>query len=265
MYSKVDFIALWNTYCSCDEIAVAVKPKPIRKDPYVSDGEKDQLLHCEDDTVIAVAVKPKPRRKDPYISEGERDQLLHNENDTVEDYYRAQSYQELGSEGDRVYVRIWIDPDLSDEWKKWLDFGITEINTAAPGLCLETTEDKTEARIQVLKGEDPNDALTKDKKNILITKEPVEIHLGEQWPGKKRTATHEMLHALGFKHEQDRKDADKSIQIPPDKVHANNHIIGISRFDPFSIMIYPEKPKNYERKEGVPVWRLKEDKSTTMK
>ena len=193
------------------------------------------------------------------MTEAQKEHLL-SEKNTVEDFYRAQSYQELGSEEDRVQVPIWIDPTLDEEWITWLAFGIEEINTAAPGLHLFHTDNKRNARIHVLKGKDHDDAFTKDKMNIIIATGPVEIHLGEKWTEKQRTATHEMLHALGFKHEHQRRDADKSIQTAKT---ANKQIIGISRFDPFSIMIYRETPDHFSRREDDPVWKLKDKSRNT--
>ena len=71
------------------------------------------------------------------------------------------------------------------------------------------------------------------------------IYLGNDFSNKRhrRTTVHEILHALGFKHEHKQKGADQELAIvnpkklddrqliPEDNIH------GLTRFDPFSIMI----------------------------
>ena len=168
---------------------------------------------------------------DPHITEGQRKHLL-KEKKTVEDFYNAQSYQVLGSEEDRVKVSIWIDRSAT-EWKGWLKLGIEEINTAAPGLLLQITRQKAEAKIHVHKDEDPNKVLTLG--NITVSS-PVEMYLGSGCKEEQRIATRELLQALGFQHQEQQSDIAMSAKTETNQALANKHIIGISPLDPFTIM-----------------------------
>ena len=132
------------------------------------------------------------------------------------------------------------------------------------------TSSKEKSKIRVFKGQDGKGCFTCG--NIIhpwsSLKGVVEIYLETEWSNKERTATHEMLHALGFKHEHQRGDSDKSIKPSAkatNQVKANKHVIGISRFDPYSIMIYRERDGTYTRDDRDPVWKLKPDPDTNMR
>ena len=196
-----------------------------------------------------VPVKDSEIEADPHITEVQRRHLL-TEKKTVEDFYRAQSYQVLGSEEDRVVVPIWIDRGVNSEWKGWLKYGIKEINTAAPGLLLKITRYKVEAKIHVYKDEDPNKVQTQG--NIIVSESPVKMYLGDHCKEKQRAATCELLQALGFKHQQQQSDADMSAQTSTEsnQALANKHIAGISPLDPFTIMTdFEEKSKYIQMSE----------------
>ena len=231
----------------------SVSSEDIKSDPYYIGNTAG--------VCVASSVSSEDIKSDPYTTETQKSHLV-AEKSTIEDFYKAQSYQELGSEQDRVRVPIWISHTLDAEWKKWLLFGIKQINIAAPGLHLFRTNNKSKAAIHVLEGKEPARAFTKG--NIITTKDHVEIHLGGKKKGKKRTATHEMLHALGFKHEHQRSDASKSINTAKtrsNQVLPKDNIIGLTRFDPFSILMYSERKRIFSRSKNDPVWKLKNNKS----
>lgn len=229
-----------------------------------SEHHTHSLQHLDITYYSLVAVKDSDIEAAQHTSEEQKEHML-TEKKKVEDFYCAQSYQLLGTENDQVQVPIWIDPSLDDDWKYWIEHGIKEINTAAPGLHLFKS-DKQQSKVHILRGENPERAFTRG--NIISSKGTVEIHLGANWSAKERTSTHELLHSLGFKHEQQRSDADKSIAISKkasNQVRSNQHIIGISRFDPFSIMLYCECDDHFSRRsDRDEVWKLKQDKSMNM-
>lgn len=199
-------------------------------------------------------------------------------------FYQMQSQQELRDEKDVVKVPIWIsDPKearLTDtkshiplkpvhrDWLPHLANAIRDINNAAPGLNLWETTDWEKAKV-VIYGitdwidDDPEkptrpDALGNIHPNAT---QKARIRLPDGWPNKKRSSCHELLHALFLQHEQKRSDGEKYLNYNPDgddhyQIKPAKDIVGITRFDPFSIMLYPEGD-DFKRKSGDKVWNLK--------
>ena len=85
-----------------------------------------------------------------------------------------------------------------------------------------------------------------------------EIYLYSGSNNKKRTSCHELLHALGFGHEHQRPDRDYSIEVGSDTSQYKklDDLYGVTRFDPYSIMLYP-KDEEYLRRSVDPVWFTK--------
>ena len=86
------------------------------------------------------------------------------------------------------------------------------------------------------------------------------ISFGNDWKWhRKGTALHEILHSLGFHHEQSRTDRDKYLKV----INSNDDNYSIkmfsqelTRFDPFSVMLYNET-ELMERIGDEGVWKLK--------
>lgn len=92
------------------------------------------------------------------------------------------------------------------------------------------------------------------------------IHLGSKWPGNKNgTAIHELLHALGFMHEHQRFDAhlyadiDFCEQNPNRLQYKPLEFALLTRFDPFSIMMYPEDKYLKLKRKSDSLCQLKKD------
>ena len=196
------------------------------------------------------------------------------------DFYKIQSLQMLGESNNRVYVPIWIAPEggtehlnVATSWIKPLRQAINKINYAAPGLHLYVTGDKSKARVEVY-GNTDGECYTRG--NILEygSQFTVEIFLdnGETFD-KKSTSCHELLHALGIGHEHQRRDRDSFIWVNDEKVtekwksqyDGDSDLLGLTRFDPHSIMMYPEDQR-LERKNDDIVWYTKptDDVNTEM-
>ena len=193
-------------------------------------------------------------------------------------FYKIQSLQIPGKEGDRVVVPIWIarDPNIprrvnvAPAWIEHLQQAIKDINYAAPGLFLYITTNPLKAQIKIAQNNQNNVCFARG--SILETT-CTEIFLCSEWSEMKRTSCHELLHALGFKHEHQRRDRESSIhqnwqrsredgddeddEIRQYKIMPN--VMGITRFDLFSILLYSEDEK-LSRNRGDPVWITKPNK-----
>ena len=172
-------------------------------------------------------------------------------------FYKTQSFQNLGEETDRKDVPIWIAgydnsssefEDVASSWIEHIKRAISDINEAAPGLNLHTVSEKSEAIIKMA-GIKENCCFTRGR---IPSRGSAEIYLYSGWKKKQRTSCHELLHALGFGHEHQRQDRDDSIEVRSDTSQYKklDALYGVTRFDPYSIMLYPE----YIRKFGDPVW-----------
>ena len=189
-------------------------------------------------------------------------------------FYKIQSLQMLGEEDERVVVPIWIarDPyfprniNVAPAWIEHLQQAIKDINYAAPGLFLYITTNPLKGKIKIVGNNQGHGCFTRG--NILETTW-TNIFLYSEWSDMKRTSCHELLHALGFEHEHQRRDRESSIHQNWQRSREDDmfrqyeiiaDILGITRFDPFSILLYPED-EELSRNRGDPVWITKPDKS----
>lgn len=188
-------------------------------------------------------------------------------------YYKIQSLQSLGERNNQVSVPIWIAQDQSryperlnvaSAWIEHIHQAIKDINYAAPGLGLFITSDASKAIININglpRSENScytiGDILTHPDRPV------AEIYLNPLWGDKKRTSCHELLHALGFQHEHKRRDRDSSVHVQDverewkSQYSMADDQLGITRFDPFSIMMYPEDQEYLRRNSEDPVWFTK--------
>ena len=176
-----------------------------------------------------------------------------------------------------MVVPIWISRSTCDrkvdsdialkpvhpDWLPHLANAIGDINDAAPGLNLYETYEWNEAKIVIYGIEKKGrcDTLGKIDPHAAQT---VRIRLTDIWPLKNRTSCHELLHALFALHEQNRSDGEHYMDYhsSSNQVRPWDGVLGITRFDPFSIMIYYEGDGTFTRKVDVDeVWKLKASKA----
>ena len=186
------------------------------------------------------------------------------------DFYKnKQSLQNLGEEFQTVRVPIWMDTSshrqVHHDWQVHLDKAIADINEAAPGLNLYRQSEEILATVKIYSTPKVG---CYTKGNICHPRGRAEIHLYPHWSNKKRTSCHELLHALGFGHEHQRRDAEEYLcrhVNPTDELAAQYlpkpDMVPLARFDPYSIMLYPENEKLY-RRDGDKVWNLKPKETT---
>ena len=195
---------------------------------------------------------------------------------SLERFYKIQSLQMLGDEDDQVVVPIWIarEPNrpkymnVAPAWIEHLQRAIKDINYAAPGLFLYITSNPLTAKVKIAGNNQDTRCFTRG--NILqSTWTEIFLYSKGSLYDMKRTSCHELLHALGFQHEHQRRDRDSSLHLnwrrsPGDDWYKQYEmvaeILGLTRFDPFSILLYPED-EELSRNRGDPVWYTKPFKS----
>ena len=147
---------------------------------------------------------------------------------------------------------------------------IEDINVAAPGLYLyrvDSESDKPEISIYGIKEEQ---AYTMGD---ICNTNGAHIYLDYSFSLKNQASTHEILHALGFEHEHQRSNAPISVKESIDEIDSEEreqidkrpNVIGITRFDPFSIMLYSQCEKFKRELERDPVWKLTQKIVKTVK
>lgn len=174
-------------------------------------------------------------------------------------FYEIQTCRELGNTEDQCKIGVYVNETVST-YHGHITKTMKDINIAAPGIKLYKT-DKNNAKITIGEGKGKG-CYTQ---GIFKGPHGAYVHLDTDWSTdwKEQTTIHELLHALGFQHEFKRKDAEKYVNIKTDDYQYKDkgdhqRIRGLTRFDPFSVMMYPERREEMERLEnGDIVWRLK--------
>lgn len=178
------------------------------------------------------------------------------------DFYKIQSLQFLGDKNDIVRVPIWIARkkgnsssfvSIAPAWLGYLEHAMNEINRASPGLFLYLTNDVSKAKVRIYGSS--KGCFTYGN---ILEPEVVDIHLEATWNGMKRTSCHELLHALGILHEHQRNDRGNSIDVlnTGSQCCKYDYLLGVTRFDPFSIMLYVEGD-HFLRRSCDSVWFTK--------
>ena len=183
-----------------------------------------------------------------------------NENISVMvDHYRVQSRYNIKYHSDIFRVGYTIDDNVDNTWKSAMIDAINIVNFNAMGIFIYSDPLRKAAQsIHIKTGDitkaDPSKG-KKIRKNSnraytsgnVIKYELTEITLGIDWKedGRKGTALHELLHALGIHHEHKRHDRNKfGITINEENCNKLSQYkkehkgIGITMYDPHSIMNY---------------------------
>ena len=177
-------------------------------------------------------------------------------------YYSRQSRQTLGQTA--VEVPVWISTvsektRVHHNWYPFLDSAIAEINQAAPGLHLHKVADKADSKVRIYRAS----TCEAYAKSDIRRSSTAEIYLGDDFEDKQQTSLHEIYHALGVDHEHQRKDIKFSMKnTNPSSDHnrgVQKTVQPLTRFDPFSVMLYPEDEQLMLRRRTVidRVWELK--------
>ncbi|CAG2210389.1 unnamed protein product [Mytilus edulis] len=183
-------------------------------------------------------------------------------------YYRSQHIHTFDDNSVPMKVEICVEKDrLHIKWHDHIQTAINKISIAAPGIQFIRTDSKepsNESTNYIKIGID--NPILKDEVYTCFTNGYPLVHLGEEWDGNSKAGTsiHEILHALGFGHIMERFDSNLYLNVKTDGLDSNhayqytsNPSYGmLTRFDPFSIMMYSENDY-MKRAEGDKIWDLK--------
>ena len=148
---------------------------------------------------------------------------------------------------------------VSKKWKDAINFAIAEIQKFVPGLLFEKNQSLT-ANIYLDMGTNggcyTDGSLRKPRKAKDKIQSDSVISLTDDWITERlnSTAIHEILHALGFEHEHQRRDAGHYLTVfkkskKDSQIIPNAYIKPLTPFDFYSIMLY-QIGRCFERRDG---------------
>ncbi len=162
---------------------------------------------------------------------------------TYEEMYRSMYLTSEGPCKKPLHVTINYE-ELSAPWTRALEYGIREIELAAPGLKFVPTSSKS-VNINVTMVNENSKTSGSLRFSEGDERCKVEIFLTEDYSSARRkgTATHELLHALGFEHEQQRRDSGHYIVVyhhskKDESIVKHKYYKPLTPFDRYSIMLY---------------------------
>ena len=181
--------------------------------------------------------------------------------------YQTQSPNYLHDEGDIKHFKVKIESSVHASWMYHIYRAVNIINEAAPGLSLHLNgpfPPNCKWHTIIIEGTNVKEC---HAKHDVRHWDAATITLYHYWNRKPRTSIHELLHALGFRHEHQRKDVKAHMMYlgsSGDKFFDNcipdSQVFGLTPFDPFSIMLYPECDDLKLKRTNDPVWKLKPTK-----
>lgn len=197
-------------------------------------------------------------------------------------YYRTQHIHTLDDRTSPLNVQICVERDrLNSDWLPHIQNALEKISIATPGIKFTYTQNSFERSTNYIRiGFDKID-IDKEKEKETYEKEYEKlltkaytsyndeypfIHLGHNRPlaTMQATSLHELLHALGFCHQMQRRDSDLYVNVDMEKLKGDKNLAyqyerknkAFTRFDPFSIMMYPED-EIMTRLSDEKIWELK--------
>ncbi|VDI49774.1 Hypothetical predicted protein [Mytilus galloprovincialis] len=184
-------------------------------------------------------------------------------------YYRSQHQHTLNPKKKPLDIHVYIHRNQLDiKWIPHVEYAIKAIDGVTPGVNLfETIErDKSMIRIGVDDLKEQTMACTIHGSVLDLIKDPSRakpfIHLGGKWreDQMKGTSIHELMHALSFHHEMQRFDTDLYLDVDENLDHnfCKKTDYALTRFDPFSVMMYPESIHLKRKEDGDRIWEMKE-------
>lgn len=182
-------------------------------------------------------------------------------------YYRSQHIHTFDEDCCPMHVLVHVERDrLNTEWLPHIRNALMKIGIAAPGIKFINTEESFDGSTNYIKIGIDNPQERGSAYTCYRNGYPM-IHLGEKWSKDQMAGTsiHELLHALGFCHTMKRFDSSIYLDVKTDGLDdasayqytSDPYYRILTRFDPFSIMMYSEN-EIMKRAKGDKIWDLKE-------
>ena len=172
------------------------------------------------------------------------------------DYYKKLYLDQIPVGGPRK-VYICVDREIANTtWANAIENGKITVTHAAPGLVIRYRKEPEKSNIKIVLLKEKDASFPSCTGNILDPKscQDVVIYLTPKIKEiqMNKIFLHELMHALGFQHEHQRKDAANHVhhnksQEKLDQWEPKDNYIPLTPYDKFSIMHYPVCSKsNYK-------------------